>query len=69
MDKALFVIQGAPIDELLTNMSAGKTHIAIVRDDNGKNLGIITIEDILEELVGEIYDEDDVALEEGGDKA
>ncbi|HPF53918.1 MAG TPA: hemolysin family protein [Clostridia bacterium] len=69
MDKALFVIQGAPIDELLTNMSAGKTHIAIVRDDNGKNLGIITIEDILEELVGEIYDEDDVALEEGGEKA
>ena len=41
-------------------MSKAKTHIAIVRDNDGSVLGILTVEDILEELVGEIYDEDDV---------
>lgn len=59
MDKPTFVRTGAPIDELLDSMSAGKTHIAIVRDEQEKLVGIITVEDILEELVGEIYDEDD----------
>ena len=62
MDKAHFVTADMPIDELLTRMSAGKTHIAIVRDAAGEQLGAVTIEDILEELVGEIYDEDDSTI-------
>lgn len=59
MDRPYFVQLGTPIDDQLAGMSASKTHIAIVRDDNGKSVGILTVEDILEELVGEIYDEDD----------
>ena len=64
MDKPHFVQEGIPIDALLEAMSARKTHIAVVRDANEKLLGIITVEDILEELVGEIYDEDDVGGEQ-----
>ena len=63
MDKPYYVTVGTPIDEQLAGMSKAKTHIAIVRDNDGKNLGILTVEDILEELVGEIYDEDDVGGE------
>lgn len=49
-----------PIDDLLKEMSSKKLHMSIVVDDQGKTLGIVTVEDILEELVGEIWDEDDV---------
>ncbi len=63
MDKPFSVTTGTPIDEQLAGMSASKTHIAIVCDEQGDLKGILTVEDILEELVGEIYDEDDV----GGD--
>lgn len=63
MDRPFFVRLGTPIDEQLAGMSASKTHIAIVRDDEQNAIGILTVEDILEELVGEIYDEDD----EGGE--
>lgn len=49
-----------PIDEALTEMSNHRRNLAIVRGDDGKIAGIITVEDILEELVGEIYDEDDM---------
>ena len=59
-DKPYYVTVGTPIDEQLAGMSKAKTHIAIVRDNEKKVLGILTVEDILEELVGEIYDEDDV---------
>ena len=59
MDKPYYVTVGTPIDEQLAGMSKAKTHIAIVRGSDGKVLGILTVEDILEELVGEIYDEDD----------
>ena len=48
------------IDDLLEDMSASKTTMAIVRDDEGNTVGLVTVEDFLEELVGEIYDEDDV---------
>ena len=59
MDKPTFVTAGAPIDELLDTLSSQRVHAAIVRGSHGKPLGIVTVEDILEELVGEIYDEDD----------
>lgn len=44
---------------VLRTMQSRKSHLSIVQDHNGIPLGIITIEDILEEIVGEIYDEDD----------
>ena len=55
-----FVQQGKPVDELLESMSRHRVHLAVVLDSKGDIVGIITIEDILEELVGEIYDEEDV---------
>lgn len=61
LDKIVYVKENKPIDELLDYMSDHKTHMAFVTDKNKKLLGIITIEDILEELVGEIHDE-----QEGG---
>ena len=63
LDEAYFVHQSTKIDELLTIMSTKKLNIAIVTDNYGGTLGIVTIEDILEELVGEIWDEDDIASE------
>ena len=64
MDYPYYVNADAPIDELLTEMSNHRRNLAVVKDAEGKVLGIITVEDILEELVGEIYDEDDA----GGDE-
>jgi CBS domain containing-hemolysin-like protein len=51
------------IDELLSVMSMKKLNMAIVTDNYGGTLGVVTVEDILEELVGEIWDEDDVIEE------
>ncbi len=48
------------IDGLLTDMRQHKKHMAVVTDDTKKFVGLVTIEDILEELVGEIFDEEDV---------
>ena len=72
MESVHFVDADMPIDDLFPVMSQNKTHLSIVRDAEWKTLGIITMEDILEELVGEIYDEDDheedhaEAAEQGG---
>ena len=63
VDEAYFVERSMPIDELLKLMSAKKLNMAIVTDGYGGTLGIVTVEDILEELVGEIWDEDDVVEE------
>jgi len=54
------VHKDAKIDDLLTDMRQHKLQIAMVLDDNKKVVGLVTIEDILEELVGEIFDEEDV---------
>lgn len=48
-----------PIDKLLRQMSSHRAHLCLVVDDQGRTRGIITLEDILEELVGEIWDETD----------
>ena len=60
LDEPYFVHQSAKIDELLPVMSSRKINMTIVTDSYGGTLGIVTVEDILEELVGEIWDEDDV---------
>lgn len=59
MDKPFFADKDEEIDGLLERMSQNKVTLAIVKDEFGGTLGIVTIEDILEELVGEIYDEED----------
>ncbi len=63
LDEALFIHQSTKIDELLPVMSKRKHNLAVVTDNYGGTLGIVTVEDILEELVGEIWDEDDVVEE------
>lgn len=63
LDEAYFVHQSTNIDELLPVMSRRKLNMAVVTDNYGGTLGIVTVEDILEELVGEIWDEDDVIEE------
>ncbi len=63
LDKVYYTPQSVPVDELLYNMSSRKLNMAVVTDAYGGTLGIVTVEDILEELVGEIWDEDDVIRE------
>ncbi|MFI6326175.1 hemolysin family protein [Nonomuraea sp. NPDC050556] len=59
MRPATYVPESKPIDELLREMQAKQTHLAIVIDEYGGTAGLVTIEDILEEIVGEITDEYD----------
>ncbi len=53
------------LDELFEGLSRRRTHMAIVIDISGNALGFVTMEEILEELVGEIYDEDDASEQRG----
>lgn len=72
LDEAMFVHHSKAIDDLLPEMSRRKMNLAVVTDNYGGMLGIVTIEDILEELVGEIWDEEDIVEETfvplGGDR-
>lgn len=58
-----FVIDTAKIIDVLKNFKQGKYHMAIVVDEYGSTVGLVTIEDIIEEIVGEIYDEYDIREE------
>jgi CBS domain containing-hemolysin-like protein len=59
MREATFVPESKPADDLLREMQARQIHVAIVIDEYGGTAGLVTIEDILEEIVGEIADEYD----------
>jgi CBS domain containing-hemolysin-like protein len=60
MRPAHWVPESKPVDSLLTELQARRQHIAVVIDEYGGTAGIVTIEDVLEEIVGEITDEYDV---------
>lgn len=72
MREPYFVPDSKPVDALLRDMQSARVHLAIVIDEYGGTAGLVTIEDILEEIVGEITDEYDMGapeveeLESGG---
>jgi CBS domain containing-hemolysin-like protein len=57
----MFIPESKKLDQLLTEMRAARTHMAIVVDEYGGTAGLVTIEDLLEEIVGEIEDEYDIS--------
>ena len=64
MRPVYYVPDSKPVDDLLREMQAAQRHVAVVVDEYGGTAGLVTIEDILEEIVGEIADEHDQAAVE-----
>ena len=64
MTPPIFVLKNEKIDDLLRKLQQAKSHVAIVLDEYGGTYGMVTMEDILEELVGDIWDEHDEVVEE-----
>lgn len=63
MSNPVFVVPSMKISQLLTLLQKEKSHMAVILDEYGGTVGIVTLEDILEELVGEIWDEHDEVIE------
>ena len=64
MKEPVYVPQSVKINDLLRVLQKHKAHVAVVSDEYGGTLGIVTMEDILEELVGDIWDEHDEVVEQ-----
>ena len=60
----IYVAKSQPINDLLKELQEKQLHMAVVMDEFGSTAGIVTLEDILEEIVGEIWDEHDEKIEE-----
>ena len=60
----IYVAKTQPVNELMKELQEKQLHMAIVTDEFGSTAGIVTLEDILEEIVGEIWDEHDEIIEE-----
>jgi magnesium and cobalt transporter len=62
---AVFIPESKGLNDLLREFRGNRNHLAIVIDEFGRTAGLVTIEDVLEEIVGEIEDEFDIAADEG----
>lgn len=68
MTEPLFINENMKVDEVIRKMQSSKKHMAIVLDEHGGTSGIVCMEDAIEEMVGEIYDEHDDEVKELIDK-
>lgn len=64
MTKPVMIVPSMKISKLLSTLQLKKSHLAVVLDEFGGTLGIVTLEDVVEELVGEIWDEHDEVVED-----
>ncbi len=64
MRPCLYVPDSKPVDAVLREMQSSRMHVAVVVDEYGGTAGMVTIEDVLEEIVGEIHDEYDLEAEQ-----